>query len=71
MRKKQIIYIIYIRRSGYKVIKTDGINKFGIEELKKELKNNTSAFAGQSGVRKIYSYKSYSRRKTNRGWRNK
>ena len=37
---------------GYKVILTEGINYKGIEELRQVLKNNTSAFAGQSGVGK-------------------
>ena len=37
---------------GYKVILTDGLNKKGLDELKQILKNNTSAFAGQSGVGK-------------------
>ncbi len=37
---------------GYKVIKTDAKKKEGIEELKKALKNNISAFSGNSGVGK-------------------
>lgn len=47
------IFEIYTR-VGYKVIKTEGIEGDGVEELKKELKGNTSVLAGQSGVRKIY-----------------
>ena len=37
---------------GYKVIKTDAKLGKGIEELKKVLKNNISAFSGNSGVGK-------------------
>ena len=37
---------------GYKVIQTDAKEKVGIEELQLELKNNISAFAGNSGVGK-------------------
>ena len=37
---------------GYKVIETEAKNKKGIEELKKELKNNINAFSGNSGVGK-------------------
>lgn len=37
---------------GYRVILTDAINNKGINELREVLKNNTSAFAGQSGVGK-------------------
>jgi len=42
---------------GYKVILTDCKSDKGQEELRSILKNNTSAFAGQSGVRKINTYK--------------
>lgn len=38
---------------GYKVIKTDCKNNIGIDEVKKLLKNNITAFSGNSGVRKI------------------
>lgn len=38
---------------GYKVIETNIIKKEGIEELKGALRNNVTAFAGQSGVRKV------------------
>ena len=37
---------------GYKVIQTDAKNGIGIEEILLELKNNISAFAGNSGVGK-------------------
>ena len=37
---------------GYKVIETEAKNKKGIQELKKELKNNINAFSGNSGVGK-------------------
>ena len=37
---------------GYKVVKTSAKNNSGIEELKKVLKNNISAFSGNSGVGK-------------------
>ncbi len=37
---------------GYTVIETDAKNQKGIEELKKQLKNNINAFSGNSGVGK-------------------
>lgn len=37
---------------GYKVIKTNAKEKIGIDMLKEELKNNVSAFSGNSGVGK-------------------
>ena len=37
---------------GYKVIKTDAKNGIGVDELLLELKNNISAFSGNSGVGK-------------------
>lgn len=37
---------------GYKVIETNAKENIGIEELKNELKNNISAFSGNSGVGK-------------------
>ena len=37
---------------GYKVIKTNAKEGIGIEELKKELQNNITAFSGNSGVGK-------------------
>lgn len=46
-----------MKKHGYKIIKTNSIRGEGIEELKKVLKDNTSVFAGQSGVRKINTYK--------------
>lgn len=45
------IYDLYTK-VGYKVILTDGLNNKGLDELREVLKNNTSAFAGQSGVGK-------------------
>ena len=42
---------------GYRVILTDGINNLGLDKLKEILANNITTFAGQSGVRKIDSYK--------------
>lgn len=41
------------RNIGYKVIETNAKKKEGIEELRKILKNNITAFSGNSGVRKI------------------
>lgn len=38
---------------GYKVIITNAKEKEGINEIKKVLKNNITAFSGNSGVRKI------------------
>lgn len=46
------VFDIYTK-VGYDVILTDALNNKGMDELRKILKNNTSAFAGQSGVRKI------------------
>ena len=37
---------------GYKVIKTDAKNGIGVEEIRKVLKNNITAFSGNSGVGK-------------------
>ena len=37
---------------GYTVIETDAKNQKGIEELKKQLKDNINAFSGNSGVGK-------------------
>lgn len=48
-RRIQEIY----ENSGYKVIKTNAEKGLGIEELKEELRSNTSVLAGESGVRKI------------------
>ncbi len=42
---------------GYKVIVTNAKTGQGVDELKEELYNNISAFSGNSGVRKIYSFK--------------
>ncbi len=44
---------------GYKVILTNAKTGQGVEQLKKELYNNISAFSGNSGVRKIYTIKFY------------
>ena len=46
------VFDIYTK-VGYDVILTDALNNKGMDELRKILKNNTSAFAGQSGVRTI------------------
>lgn len=40
------------RNVGYRVIKTVAKDNIGIEEIRKELKNNISAFSGNSGVGK-------------------
>lgn len=50
------IFDIYTK-AGYKVIKIVAKEGQGIEELKEELKDNTSVLAGMSGVRKINNYK--------------
>ena len=42
---------------GYKVIKTKTLEDEGLEELRRTLKNNTTALAGESGVRKIHNHK--------------
>lgn len=42
---------------GYEVIVTNAKTGQGVDELKKELYNNVSAFSGNSGVRKIYTSK--------------
>ena len=42
---------------GYKVIKTKALEDEGLEELRRTLKNNTTALAGESGVRKIHNHK--------------
>lgn len=55
-KETEAIYEIYTK-AGYKVIKTEAEKNYGLEELKKELKGNTSVLAGQSGVRKIYNNK--------------
>jgi len=47
----QKIFKIY-SEIGYKVILTNAKTAQGVEELKKELKNNLSAFSGNSGVGK-------------------
>ncbi|MCI9365963.1 MAG: GTPase RsgA [Clostridia bacterium] len=48
---------MHIKKYGYNTIKTNSLNGDGIEKIREALKNNTSVFAGQSGVRKINSYK--------------
>lgn len=51
--KQKFIYISKTYEDiGYKVIQTDAKNGIGIEELRLELKNNISAFSGNSGVGK-------------------
>ena len=45
------IYNLY-KSIGYEVIKTDAKNNEGIDELKKYLENNITAFSGNSGVGK-------------------
>lgn len=45
MKMKLKDYITYIQKYGYKVIKTSNVTGYGIDELKKILKNNTTAFA--------------------------
>ena len=40
------------RNIGYKVIKTNAKEKIGIQKLEQELKDNISAFSGNSGVGK-------------------
>ena len=57
MQRWQKKYIIFIRKYGYKVILTSCMENKGIEEIKKVLQNNISAFAGCSGVRKVNTYK--------------
>lgn len=47
----EIVKCIY-ENIGYKVITTNAKQREGIEELKKELSNNISAFSGNSGVGK-------------------
>ncbi len=44
---------------GYDVIKTDAKDGIGLDELKRKLKDNISAFSGNSGVRKVYTYKCF------------
>ena len=52
-KKEDIDYIKNIYENiGYKVILTNAKEKEGIEELKKILKNNITAFSGNSGVGK-------------------
>lgn len=50
-RKFKNIKEIY-QKIGYKVIETQAKEKNGLEELKRELKNNINAFSGNSGVGK-------------------
>ena len=49
------IYNIY-KNCGFEVIKMQADVNKGIEELNEKLKGNTSAFAGESGVRKVYNH---------------
>lgn len=51
--EETIDYIARIYKNiGYKVIKTDAKNALGIDKLKEKLKNNITAFSGNSGVGK-------------------
>ena len=51
--EEKIEYISNIyTQIGYKVIKTNAKEGIGVEELKKELQNNITAFSGNSGVGK-------------------
>ena len=45
------IYNLY-KSIGYEVVKTDAKNNIGVDEIKKYLKNNVTAFSGNSGVGK-------------------
>lgn len=56
LEKLENIKHIY-EKIGYKVILTNAKTGQGVDELKKELYNNTSAFSGNSGVREIYTIK--------------
>ena len=52
-KDENIDYIEKIYKDiGYTVIKTNATQKLGIEEIKKYLKNNITAFSGNSGVGK-------------------
>ena len=51
--KKEFLSIAKVYETiGYKVIQTDAKNGIGVDELLLELKNNISAFSGNSGVGK-------------------
>lgn len=49
--KIEYIYNLY-STVGYTVIKTDAKNNVGVDEIKEHLKNNITAFSGNSGVGK-------------------
>ncbi len=66
----EYIFNLYTK-SGYKVIKTNTKDENGIENIKKVLNANTTVFAGQSGVRKINSYKQNTWGKNNKRRGNK
>ena len=52
MKKKiEYIYNLY-SKIGYTVIKTDAKNNVGVDQIKKYLQNNITAFSGNSGVGK-------------------
>ncbi|MCI8621582.1 MAG: GTPase RsgA [Clostridia bacterium] len=55
-KEAERIYNIY-KKSGFEVLEMQADINRGISELKRLLLNNTSAFAGESGVRKINNYK--------------
>ena len=51
--EETIDYIARIYKNiGYEVIKTDAKNAVGVDKLKEKLKNNITAFSGNSGVGK-------------------
>ena len=54
--KTEIIYKIHeiYEKIGYMVIDTNAKEGIGIDKLKKTLKNEITAFSGNSGVREIY-----------------
>ena len=49
--KIEYIYNLY-SKIGYTVIKTDAKNNVGVDQIKKHLQNNITAFSGNSGVGK-------------------
>lgn len=64
------IFEIYTS-SGYKVIKSKAEIGEGINEIKDILQDNITVLSGQSGVRKIYNYKSNAWKKRSKDRRNK
>lgn len=51
-KQREEIHKIY-EKIGYPVIETNAKEKIGLEELRKRLKGEITAFSGNSGVRKI------------------